>query len=90
RTHEDRIQRLRAAGVTDHQLARLRSPIGLDLGAGTPEETALSILAEIVADRQGGSGLPLASTPTPIHHDTASLSGRAAREQPACATVWPS
>ncbi|MFP1625181.1 XdhC family protein [Streptomyces sp. 5K101] len=82
RTHDDRIQRLRAAGVTDHELARLHSPIGLDLGAGTPEETALSIVAEIVADRQGGSGLPLASTRTPIHHDTASLSGCAVQEQP--------
>lgn len=82
RTHEDRIQRLRAAGATDQELARLRSPIGLDLGAGTPEETALSIVAKIVDDRQGGSGLPLASTRTPIHHDTAPLSGCAVREQP--------
>ncbi|WP_198547465.1 XdhC family protein, partial [Streptomyces jeddahensis] len=82
RTHEDRIQRLRAAGVTDHELARLRSPIGLDLGARTPEETALSIVAEIVADRQGGSGLPLTSTGTSIHHDTVSVSGCRVREQP--------
>jgi xanthine dehydrogenase accessory factor len=44
---------------TETELARLHSPIGLDLGARTPEETALSIAAEIVAARQGGAGLPL-------------------------------
>jgi xanthine dehydrogenase accessory factor len=68
RTHADRLARLREAGLTDAELARLRSPIGLDLGARTPEETALSIAAEIVAVRRGGSGLPLAATDTPIHH----------------------
>ncbi len=56
RTHEERMLRLAAAGVPDAALARLRSPIGLDLGGHTPDETALSILAEIVADRRGGSG----------------------------------
>jgi xanthine dehydrogenase accessory factor len=71
RTHLDRAERLRAVGVTDLELARLHSPIGLDLGARTPEETALSIAAEIVADRRGGSGTPLAGAHTPIHHDTA-------------------
>ncbi|MEU3600377.1 XdhC/CoxI family protein [Streptomyces sp. NPDC006798] len=69
RTHADRERRLRAAGVTARELARLRSPIGLDLGARTPEETALSIAAEIVANRRGGGGLPLTDTGTPIHHD---------------------
>ncbi|EST38118.1 hypothetical protein N566_09230, partial [Streptomycetaceae bacterium MP113-05] len=69
RTHEDRLALLRAAGVTDPELARLRSPIGLDLGARTPEETAVSIAAEIVATRRGGSGAPLAGAHTPIHHD---------------------
>ncbi|MYR42116.1 XdhC family protein, partial [Streptomyces sp. SID5910] len=49
RTHEDRERRLREAGLSSRELARLRSPIGLDLGARTPEETALSIAAEIVA-----------------------------------------
>ncbi|MFJ8357613.1 XdhC family protein [Streptomyces sp. NPDC093984] len=82
RTHEDRTRRLREAGVTDQELARLRSPIGLDLGARTPEETALSIVAEFVADRHGGSGLPLTSTPTPIHRDTAAASGGAVRQRP--------
>ncbi len=56
RTHLDREARLREAGVGDLELARLRSPIGLDLGARTPEETALSIAAEIVAARHGGTG----------------------------------
>ncbi|MEU6705879.1 XdhC/CoxI family protein [Streptomyces wuyuanensis] len=69
RTHEDRNARLREAGVGELELARLRSPIGLDLGARTPEETALSIAAEIVAVRRGGSGVPLTGARTPIHHD---------------------
>ncbi|MFD8966856.1 XdhC family protein [Streptomyces sp. NPDC059568] len=67
RTHEDRNRRLREAGVTERELARLHSPIGLDLGARTPEETALSIAAEIVAVRRGGSGVPLKGAHTPIH-----------------------
>ncbi|WP_326609948.1 XdhC family protein [Streptomyces scopuliridis] len=69
RTHEDRDRRLREIGVTERELARLHSPIGLDLGARTPEETALSIAAEIVAVRRGGSGVPLTGAHTPIHHD---------------------
>ncbi|MGW5677699.1 XdhC family protein [Streptomyces sp. NPDC003860] len=69
RTHEDRERRLRSAGLTDGELARLHSPIGLDIGARTPEETAVSIAAEIVARRRGGSGAPLTGTHTPIHHD---------------------
>jgi xanthine dehydrogenase accessory factor len=70
RTHEDRNKRLREVGVTELELARLRSPIGLDLGARTPEETALSIGAEIVAARRGGSGVSLTGAHTPIHHDS--------------------
>ncbi|CAL9410142.1 XdhC family protein [Streptomyces sp. enrichment culture] len=69
RTHLDREARLRAAGVSDLELARLRSPIGLDLGARTPEETALSIAAEIVATRHAGTGAALTGARTPIHHD---------------------
>ncbi|MEV8528959.1 XdhC/CoxI family protein [Streptomyces sp. NPDC052000] len=69
RTHLDRNERLRAVGVTELELNRLRSPIGLDLGARTPEETALSIAAEIVANRRGGSGTSLTGAHTPIHHD---------------------
>lgn len=70
RTHEDRNERLRDVGVTELELARLRSPIGLDLGARSPEETALSIAAEIVANRRGGSGAALTGAHIPIHPDT--------------------
>ena len=69
RTHEDRNRRLREVGVSERELARLRSPIGLDLGGRTPEETALSIAAEIVAVRNGGSGVPLTGSAAPIHRD---------------------
>ncbi|MEU8952187.1 XdhC family protein [Streptomyces sp. NPDC048489] len=69
RTHEDRERRLREAGLTGRELSRLRSPIGLDLGARTPDETALSIAAEIVAAREGGTGTPLTGSRTPIHRD---------------------
>jgi xanthine dehydrogenase accessory factor len=75
RTHEARERRLRDAGVTEGQLARLRSPIGLDLGARTPEETALSIAAEIVASRYGGSGVALTGAGRPIHRDLSGVSG---------------
>ncbi len=70
RTHEDRLDRLREAGITDEEIDRLSSPIGLDLGARTPEETAVSIAAEIIAGRWGGSGERLASTDGRIHRDT--------------------
>lgn len=73
RTHLDRNARLREVGVSELELARLRSPIGLDLGARTPEETALSIAAEIVAERRGGSGVSLTGAHTPIHHDVTSV-----------------
>jgi xanthine dehydrogenase accessory factor len=67
RTHDDRTAKLRATGVESAALSRLHSPIGLDLGARTPEETAVSIAAEIVRDRWGGSGRPLAETSGDIH-----------------------
>ncbi|GHI86665.1 XdhC family protein [Streptomyces xanthophaeus] len=69
RTHEDRNKRLREVGVSELELARLRSPIGLDLGARSPEETALSIAAEIVANRRGGTGAALTGAHIPIHPD---------------------
>jgi len=69
RTHQDRLARLREAGLTDLELNRLRSPIGLDLGARTPEETAVAVAAEIVAHRRGGTCLPLSAHGGPIHHD---------------------
>ena len=68
RTHEDRLARLKEAGLTDDELARLSSPVGLDLGARTPEETAISIAAEIIALRWGGGGERLAETEGRIHH----------------------
>ncbi|SDG82457.1 xanthine dehydrogenase accessory factor [Sinosporangium album] len=67
RTHEDRLVRLREAGLTGGELARLRSPVGLDLGARTPEETAVSIAAELIQLRWGGSGRPLTDTIGRIH-----------------------
>ena len=70
RTHEDRLERLIEVGMTDAELARLSSPIGLDLGARTPEETAVSIAAEIIAVRWGGQGSRLADVEGPIHHPT--------------------
>jgi xanthine dehydrogenase accessory factor len=74
RTHEDRLARLREAGVTEAELERLHSPIGLDLGARTPEETAVSIAAEIIARRWGGGGRPLTDINGRIHHETSELS----------------
>ncbi len=67
RTHDDRMERLRDRGLTDEELARLRSPIGLDIGSSTPEETAVSIAAELIAVRSGARGLPLRETEGPIH-----------------------
>ena len=69
RTHDDRMDRLRAAGLTGAELSRLSSPIGLDLGARTPEETAVSIAADIIARRWGGGGRRLAEMEGRIHHD---------------------
>ena len=69
RTHEDRLDRLRAVGVTEEELSRLRSPIGLDLGARTPEETAVSIAAELIQLRWGGTGRALTDTEGRIHHE---------------------
>ena len=67
RTHQDREDRLREAGVTDEQLSKIASPIGLDLGARTPEETAVSIAAELISLRWGGSATRLANAEGPIH-----------------------
>ena len=67
RTHDRRIASLRERGVADDALARLHSPIGLDLGASTVEETAVAILAEIIAERTGASAAPLSTTVGAIH-----------------------
>lgn len=69
RTHEDRLVRLARAGLDEVELKRLRSPIGLDLGARTPEETAVSIAAELIQLRWGGSGQPLTEGSGRIHGD---------------------
>ena len=55
------IDRLREAGVPDEQLKNIRAPIGLDIGAVSPEEVALAIMAEIVAERRGGACTPLSA-----------------------------
>lgn len=68
KTHATRLGRLAEAGVTSEaDLARLMSPIGLDIGARTPEETAIAICAEIVARRTGRPAVPLSRTDGPIH-----------------------
>ncbi|KFK85482.1 XshC-Cox1 family protein [Streptomyces sp. JS01] len=68
RTHHDRLARLREAGADEAALARLASPVGLDLGARTPEETAVSIAAEVIQHRWGGTGRPLGELTGAIHH----------------------
>jgi xanthine dehydrogenase accessory factor len=67
RTHEDRLRRLREAGLTEPELRRLSSPVGLDIGGRTPQETAVSIAAEIIARTSGRTGRPLAGTAGRIH-----------------------
>ncbi|RZB14575.1 xanthine dehydrogenase [Streptomyces sp. F001] len=87
RTHHERLRLLREVGVTEEQLALLHSPTGLDLGARTPEETAISITAEIIAAANQATGLPLSQGTGPIHRplvqnrdgDRASLAEVAAR-----------
>ncbi|WP_313404065.1 XdhC/CoxI family protein [Aeromicrobium sp.] len=66
-THDDRVRRLTEAGATGDQVDLMTSPIGLDLRGRTPQETAVSIAAEIVARRWGGTGLPLDEVTGPIH-----------------------
>lgn len=70
RTHEDRLARLREAGMTESELSRLHSPIGLDIGARTPEETAISIAAEIISSMTGGTNRPLSGGTNPIHRNS--------------------
>ena len=67
RTHADREERLRAAGVGPDELRRISSPCGLDVGARTPAETAIAVLAEILALRAGRAGGRLAEASGPIH-----------------------
>jgi xanthine dehydrogenase accessory factor len=67
RTHSERVERLRAEGVPEDQLARINAPVGLDIGARTPEETAISIAAEIIAMRSGRKGGSLSKGTDPVH-----------------------
>ena len=76
RTHERRTMQLLAEGVDEADLARLASPIGLDLGARTPEETAVSIAAEIIGVRWGGSGHSLSRLTGDIHRPARAHAGR--------------
>lgn len=69
-TQRRRIAALRAHGIADVELARLSAPIGLDVGAASPEETAISIGAEILTKLRGGTAQPLGDLAGPIHHDT--------------------
>ncbi|MGW1876037.1 XdhC family protein [Streptomyces sp. NPDC001975] len=81
RTHDHRLGAPRELGVSEDEPARPRSPIGLDLGAHTPEETAVSITAEIIAHAHQGTGLPLSRGTGPIHRPRRVLFHRP-REQP--------
>ncbi|MDO8119785.1 XdhC family protein [Isoptericola sp. b490] len=67
RTHAERVAALRRAGLGEEEIARLRAPIGLDLGAASPEETAISVVAEVIAVRSGGTGRELRDTTGRIH-----------------------
>ena len=69
KTTRDREAELRARGLSDSELGRLCAPIGLDLNARTPEETAVSIMAEVIALREGGTGQRLSAIEDAIHHD---------------------
>ena len=82
RTHDDRLARLRERGVTEAELDRMSSPIGLDLGARTPEETAVSIAAEMIARHWGGAGRRLADREGPIHSDSSRPGSVRGRSRP--------
>jgi xanthine dehydrogenase accessory factor len=67
RTNEGRVVRLREAGLSDAEIGKVMSPIGLDIGARTPEETAIAICAEVIANRTGRRAASLRDTSGPIH-----------------------
>ena len=76
RTQERRLERLRDAGLDEESIARIHAPCGLDLGARTPPETVVSILAEVIAVRTGRAGESLRETSGPIHADAATEASR--------------
>jgi xanthine dehydrogenase accessory factor len=67
RAHGERLERLRQDGYGEDQLARINGPIGLDIGAKSPEETAVSIMAEVIASRHGRRGGRLSDRKEPVH-----------------------
>ena len=69
RTHANRVDELRRLGISDADLARISAPVGLDIGARTPEETAISIAAEIIAIRENRRGARLSEGTLPVHND---------------------
>jgi xanthine dehydrogenase accessory factor len=70
RTTADRNRRLLEAGATEEEVGRIHAPCGLDIAGSTPEEVAISVLAEIIAVRNGRTGVPLRETHEPIHPRT--------------------
>ncbi len=68
RTHANRVEELRRVGISEQDLARISAPIGLDIGARTPEETAISIAAEIIATREQRAGGRLSDGSEPVHN----------------------
>lgn len=83
RTHDRRIASLLERGVEEEAIARLRSPIGLDLGASSVEETAVAILAEVIAARSEASAQPLSTTTGAIHHTSILDAGAGAADSTA-------
>ncbi len=73
RTHANRVEELRRLGISDADLARISAPVGLDIGARTPEETAISIAAEIIAIRENRRGARLSEGTLPVHNDRAAV-----------------
>lgn len=83
RTHDNRTARLKEEGVTDEELARISSPIGLDIGSRTPEETAVAIAGEIIALHTGHDGGRLSERSGPIHAPEPDIAESTEQKEPA-------